>query len=263
MMLYGHRGAKGEAPENTVAGFVHAWRHGIRRFEMDLVLSRDGIPMVIHDLSVDRTTRQKGKIAQFTARELSAMDARRNTAAWPGVTPIPRLSDVLDVIAGFEHLQLEVKSDQHARLNPLCNRLIELVQAHHWHERITLTSADTWFLREVRRRDPSISTGLVAEHRFPNPLSTALKLGCTHLILNWKLCNNTLIENSHRNGVHVSVWTVNSIHDMLQLEQMGVDSIITDYPTSSRLYFENRLRVGGAPIPHNLGPTPEAPVTAS
>ena len=57
-----------------------------------------------------------------------------------------------------------------------------------------------------------------------------------------KLCSKTLVEQAHRRGMHVSTWTVNRIHDMLQLEEMGVDSIITDYPTSTRMFFDNRAR---------------------
>lgn len=102
-------GAKGEAPENTLPGFTLAYRHGIRHFELDLVLSRDGVPVLVHDLTVDRTTGQKGNVSQFTAAELAEMDARRNTSAWPRKTGIPTLEALLDQLQDLEHLQLEVK----------------------------------------------------------------------------------------------------------------------------------------------------------
>ena len=258
MIIYGHRGAKGEAPENTLAGFQHASRHGIRHFEMDIQLSADGVPVVIHDLTIDRTTGGEGRVSKFTAVELAAMDARQNTAPWPSPVGIPMLDDVFKSCPDFVHMQLEVKKDRRSRLNVLCNRLVEIVHRHGWRDRITITSSDIWFLQAVRRRDRSISTGLVSEQRFPNPLKTALNLGCSYLCLKWTLCSEALVESAHRQNLHLSVWTTNRIHDMLMLEQKGVDSIITDFPTSTRVYFDNRLQTGSVAIPRSQarqGPT--------
>lgn len=248
MIIYGHRGAKGEAPENTLAGFEHAYRHGIRHFEFDLVLSKDGQPVIIHDLTLDRTTGQTGKVANSTAQQLAAMDARCNTAPWPNRTGIPALTDVLAIIPEFEHLQLEVKSDNRQRLNILCNRLTEVIQSQKLFQRVAITSSDTWFLQETRRRNRKIRLGLVAERRFPNPVNTAARLQCDYLCLNWKLCTPELVEAAHRRDMHLSTWTVNRIHDMVSLEAMGVDSIITDFPTSTRMFFDNRATTI-APVP--------------
>ncbi|SDX10729.1 glycerophosphodiester phosphodiesterase [Marinobacter mobilis] len=241
MIIYGHRGAKGEAPENTLAGFELAYRHGIRRFEFDLILAKDGQPVVIHDLTLERTTGQSGKVADYTAADLAKMDARKNVVTWPTPTGIPTLEAVLAAIPEFEHLQLEVKTDKRNRLNILCNRLTELIQKRDLFERVVVTSSDTWFLQEIRRRNRRIAIGVVIDSRFPKPISVASRLECDYLILNWKLCSRELVEDAHRRDIKVSTWTVNRIHDMLELEEQGVDSIITDYPTSTRIYFENRM----------------------
>ncbi|WP_297792271.1 glycerophosphodiester phosphodiesterase [uncultured Marinobacter sp.] len=240
MIVYGHRGAKGEAPENTLAGFTHAYRHGIRHFELDLVLSKDGKPVIIHDLSVDRTTDSKGAVASYTADELAGMDARRNATPWSRKVGIPSLETLLDEFADLEHLQLEVKKDNRQRLNILCNRLTEIIQRRELHFRVTVTSADVWFLQQIRRRDKNIRIGLVAERKFPRPVNVASRLHCQFLCVNWKICSKAVVDDAHRRGMHVSAWTVNRIHDMLELEKLGVDSIISDFPTSTRMYFDNR-----------------------
>ncbi|MCM0611598.1 glycerophosphodiester phosphodiesterase [Marinobacter sediminum] len=242
MIVYGHRGAKGEAPENTLPGFVHAYRHGIRHFELDLVLSKDGTPVMVHDLTVDRTTSQKGSVGNYTATELAEMDARHNTSSWPRKIGIPTLEDLLDQFDDLEHLQLEVKKDSRQRLNILCNRLTEIIQRRDLYQKAAITSSDTWFLKQIRRRNKNIRIGFVAERKFPRPLNLATRLGCDYLCINWKLCSKGMVEQAHRRGLHVSTWTVNRIHDMLQLEEAGVDSIITDYPTSTRMFFDNRSR---------------------
>ena len=242
MIVYGHRGAKGEAPENTLAGFTHAYRHGVRHFELDLVLSKDGTPVVIHDLSVDRTTGQEGSVAGYTASELADMDARHNTTSWPRKAGIPTLEALLNEFPDLEHLQLEVKKDNRQRLNILCNRLTEIIQRRDLYNRVVITSSDSWFLQEARRRDRKVQIGLVTDRKFPKPVNTAARLHCDFLCIGWRICTRSIVDDAHRRGMHVSTWTVNRIHDMVQLEAKGVDSIITDYPTSTRMFFDNRAK---------------------
>lgn len=242
MIVYGHRGAKGEAPENSLAGFRHAYRHGIRHFELDLVLSKDGIPVIIHDLTVDRTTGKTGEVNSYTAAELEGMDARRNAVAWPNKVGVPRLETLLDELPVLENLQLEVKKDARQRLNILCNRIVEIIQRRGLRDRTVVTSSDPWFLRQVKRRDRYIKIGLVTDRKFPRPVNAAARLHCDYLCLGWKICTKGLVEEAHRRDMLVSTWTVNRIHDMLTLENMGVDSIITDYPTSTRMFFDNRAQ---------------------
>lgn len=242
MIVYGHRGAKGEAPENTLAGFTHAYRHGVRHFELDLVLSKDGQPVIIHDLTVDRTTENEGSVASFTAEELAEMDARRNGTSWPRAVGIPSLEMLLNEYPDFEHLQLEVKKDNRQRLNVLCNRLTEVIQRRDLYNRVVITSSDQWFLRQARRRDRKLRIGFVTDRKFPRPVNAAARLHCDFLCISWRICSRPIVDDAHRRGMHVSTWTVNRIHDMLQLEAKGVDSIITDYPTSTKMFFDNRSR---------------------
>ncbi|PAU81327.1 glycerophosphodiester phosphodiesterase [Halovibrio salipaludis] len=244
MLIYGHRGAKGEAPENTLAGFMHAYRHGIRRFEMDIILSQDGVPVVIHDRSLLRTTGSDRAVSSVSALEMSTLDARQNTANWHHATGIPSLDDVVWACPDYQHLQLEVKSDERGRLNRLCNRLVEWIQRENLYDRITLTSSNTGFLRSARRLDRRVSLGYVAERRFPSPVRQARSLDCQYLCCNHRICSSGLVSDARNKGMSVSTWTVNRIHDMLMLEKMGVASVITDYPTSALIYFENRRRLG-------------------
>lgn len=262
MIVYGHRGAKGEAPENTLAGFRYAYGNGTRHFELDLVLSRDGQPVVIHDLTIDRTTGKSAKVADCTAADLSLMDARKNTASWSRPTGIPSLIEVMESCPEFAHLQLEVKADTRQRLNILCNRLTELIQKNDLIDRVAITSSDTWFLQETKRRDRHIKTGLVADKRFPNPARLAARLHCDYLCLNWRICSKSLVDAAHQRDIHVSTWTVNRIQDMLELEKKGIDSLITDYPTSTRIYFDNRAAQGGLRLPGRLDKDSDEKATA-
>ena len=101
-LIYGHRGAKGEAPENTLVSFVQCLQHGVRRCELDLHLSRDGELMVIHDPTLKRTTGRRGKVTQHDADDLSGYDARQGGPGWKEPCPIPRLSELFEK-CDFEH----------------------------------------------------------------------------------------------------------------------------------------------------------------
>ena len=239
MKIYGHRGAKGEAPENTLEGFIHACKQGIRRFELDVQLTSDGQLVVIHDSTLDRTTGLSAKVKDTTFDKISTLDARQNTAPWSVICHVPTLEQVVSSCKAVEHWQFEVKSDTKTRLNILANRLAEFIQANKLNDRCAVTSSNTWFLKEFKRRDHSINTGFVAEYRFPNPINTAKKLGCSYLCLNYTLCTEAIVKDAKKLDMHISCWTVNSIHEMGILREKGVDSIISDFPTSALTYFEN------------------------
>ncbi len=228
-LIYGHRGAKGEAPENTLASFEQCLQHGVRRCELDLHLSRDGELMVIHDPTLKRTTGRRGKVAQHDAEELVKYDARQGVPGWKTPCPIPRLSELFER-CDFEHWQLEVKSASRDRAARTVLAIKALAERYQLKERITVTSSSREVLRALNRLAPEISRGLVAEYNWLDPLKVARQYGCDLLALKWTLCTPERLEKAKKQGLHVSVWTVNEPALMRRLADFGVDSLITDYP---------------------------------
>jgi len=229
-LIYGHRGAKGEAPENTLVSFEQCLQHGVRRCELDLHLSRDGELMVIHDPTLKRTTGRRGKVVQHDADELVNYDAREGGPGWKTPCPIPRLSELFEK-CDFEHWQLEVKSASRVRAARTVMAVKELAEQHRLLDRITVTSSSREVLRALNRLAPEISRGLVAEYTWLDPLKVARQYGCSLLALKWTLCTPERLEKARKQGLHVSVWTVNEPALMRRLADFGVDSLITDYPS--------------------------------
>jgi len=228
-LIYGHRGAKGEAPENTLVSFEQCLQHGVHRCELDLHLSRDGELMVIHDPTLKRTTGRRGKVVQHDADELANYDAREGGPGWKTPCPIPRLSELFEK-CDFEHWQLEVKSASRVRAARTVMAIKELAEQHRLLDRITVTSSSREVLRALNRLAPEISRGLVAEYNWLDPLKVARQYGCSLLALKWTLCTPERLEKARKQGLHVSVWTVNEPALMRRLADFGVDSLITDYP---------------------------------
>lgn len=230
MLIYGHRGARGEAPENTLSSFRKAVAAGVTRVELDLHLSADQQLMVIHDATLKRTTGLNGKVAAHTAEELMQMDARFGHPDWSDPAPIPTLEQVFGACSELEHYQLEVKSGSQAQTRRVMAALMPLLDRYQLNNKVVVTSASRVLLRHIQRAEPQLATGLVEEYGWLNPIKSALRYDCQFLVLNWQLCTAANIARAQRSGLHVSVWTVNDPALMLSLRDMGADSLITDMP---------------------------------
>ncbi|MEP9316413.1 glycerophosphodiester phosphodiesterase [Pseudomonas sp. LABIM340] len=238
-LIYGHRGAKGEAPENTLNSFQRCLEHGVKRCELDLHLSRDGELMVIHDPTLKRTTGRRGKVSEQLAEDLVAMDARDGGPGWVRPCPIPRLAELFERCE-FEHWQLEVKSASKDRAGRTVQAIHQLVGRFGLRDRITVTSSSRTVLRALEELAPELSRGLVAEYAWLDPLKVAAHYGCDLLALNWMLCTPERLLKAQKQGLHVSVWTVNEPALMRRLADFGVDSLITDFPGLATATIGNR-----------------------
>ncbi|WP_372868330.1 glycerophosphodiester phosphodiesterase [Pseudomonas sp.] len=228
-LIYGHRGAKGEAPENTLISFQQCLEHGVRRCELDLYQSRDGELMVIHDPTLKRTTGHRGKVVEHDAAELASYDARKGGPGWKTPCPIPRLAELFEK-CDFEHWQLEVKSASKARAAKMVEAIAELTARYQLTDKVTVTSSSREVLSALKRLTPQLARGLVAEYAWLDPLKVAQHYGCSLLALNWTLCTPERLLKAQKAGLHVSVWTVNEPALMRRLADFGVDSLITDFP---------------------------------
>lgn len=228
-LIYGHRGAKGEVPENTLRSFQQCLEHGVMRCELDLHLSRDGELMVIHDPTLKRTTGRRGKVAEHDAAELVEYDARQGGPGAVQPCPIPRLSELFEKCP-FEHWQLEVKSASKVRAARTVEAIAALAEKFGISDKVTVTSSSREVLRALQRLAPHLSRGLVAEYSWLDPIKVALHYDCQYLALNWTLCTPERLLKAQKAGLHVTVWTVNEPALMRRLADFGADSIITDFP---------------------------------
>jgi glycerophosphoryl diester phosphodiesterase len=231
MIIVGHRGARNEAPENTLESFEHAYTNGCRHFELDVQLSKDQQLIVFHDTTLKRTTGLRGRPVNFSAQQLAKMDARTNTPGWPTPCGIPTLSTLVTALPDVSHWQFEVKSDRRFRLRIVAEKLIAFIKDFNLEGRATITSSNRWFLKEVKRNSTETSIGLVAESRFYDPVKAAVSLGCDYLCLSNALVTSKRIVNAKQQGLICSVWTVNDTLRMAELKSLDVDSVITDVPS--------------------------------
>ena len=231
MQLFGHRGAAGEAPENTIAGIRHAIERGVRRVEIDLRLSADQKIVVVHDNNAKRTTGINRLIARLTASELSRLDARQFGTPWPRKTAcgIPTLHRYLSHTPEIQCYQLEVKLDKSSEHALMIEKLGALFPNKSTCKKIVVTSFDYLFLSKLRQQLPHIPIGAISYKA--NALAIARDLECQFFCINTKIAKPRFIEKVRQTNMHLSIWTVNNPEQIKTLYQLQVDSIISDYPS--------------------------------
>ncbi|ASA20637.1 glycerophosphodiester phosphodiesterase [Paenibacillus donghaensis] len=225
-MCVAHRGFSGKAPENTLAAVRMAIALPyVRWMEIDVQLSRDGVPVVIHDFSLDRTTNGHGKVKNMDWEQIRRLDA----GSWKGRAfrgeRVPSLDEVLSLASGRLRLNIELKTwgDLYPGLE---QAVIELVNSKGMRDEVVLTSFDTTSLERVKEIDPRIRTGLIFDSRRGDPARKLQELDCSFLSISFDRLNPTLAALLAQREVKIMAWTVNKAKEMRRLAAMHSDIMI-------------------------------------
>lgn len=225
-----HRGAGKLAPENTLAAFRLGAQHGYRAFECDVKLSREGIPFLLHDATLQRTTPEHGVAGERPWSELSRMDAGGwHSRAYAG-EPIPSLDALARyVIANRFELNIEIKPTPGLEL--LTGQVVGRETRRLWQRsgRLPLFSSfRPEALAGARETAPEVPRGLLIDSLREGWLDEARALDCQAVITNYALMNFETTARIHAAGLKALVYTVNDEAAAQWLIANGVDGIITD-----------------------------------
>jgi glycerophosphoryl diester phosphodiesterase len=208
---------------------------------LDLRLSSDDQLFVLHDADLKRTTLHSGNAQQLTLAEVQSYDARHAMSGWQSPCPVPSLQQVLDSCPDNMRFQLEVKADRKAPLKRLAIQLAKMVRQQALEHRVVITSSSKRFLSLMREAAPEVQRGYVSRYRRNKPIQTALALECRWLIGHFSVLNENLMDQAREHGLGVSAWTVNDLKEAERLISIGVDSIVTDFPTAFIAHLKNRV----------------------
>lgn len=230
--LVAHRGGAAEASENTLAAFHHALSHGIRWFELDVQMSRDGALVVIHDQTVDRTTNGTGDVGSLLLEELHRLDA----GSWFGAEyqgeRIPTLREVLELCALHgAGLLIELKSPH---LYPgVEQKVISLLRELDLQDtqRFWCISFDHAAIDRLCDLGHDLPLGYLYTSDVSDfvPKSDAIQATLPHFTT--AAHYPAQIARAHELGKRVFTWTVNTEADMRLMARLGVDGIVSDSPS--------------------------------
>jgi glycerophosphoryl diester phosphodiesterase len=231
MIIIGHRGARFEAPENTVPGFRYAIDLELGAVEFDIRMTRDDQLVVIHDATVDRTTNGQGEVASFTLEQLQSLDARSIFPDWPEPCVVPTFGEVLDVVQILPELFVEIKGDTPVRLDTIVPATIAEILRRDIADRVTITSFDPYALEVARRVAPEIRRGLIGDWDTQQFLDRAVALDCAQADARHATADPGLIAKVRSLGMRVIGWPTNSQEDLDSVLAMGPQLFCTDNPT--------------------------------
>jgi glycerophosphoryl diester phosphodiesterase len=230
--VFGHRGAAGHAPENTLGGFRKAAALGASWVEFDVTLTREGEPVLLHDDTVNRTTNGKGKIAELTLRELRSLDAGSwFSKAYSGES-VPTLGETIELLESLGLIaNIEIK--------PTAGREIETGQvvakrtAALWPNTLRaplFSSFSTAALAAAQETAPAIPRGLLLGRVTKDWRDLAQRLDCLSVHCNHRRLDRRGAEQIRGSGYHLLAYTVNDAERALKLFEWGVESVFSDYP---------------------------------
>ena len=236
VLVHGHRGARARFPENTLPAFRYAIEQGVDFLELDVLVTKDDVPVVVHDALIDGIP-----IYALTLAELKEYDcgAKQNPLfetqiPVPG-TRVPTLDEVFDLSRGTTvqfNVETKIFAD-HPELAPgpdaFTGMILDLIRKHGIDERIILSSFDPRALRAMKKLDPSIRRAALFEVERDWP-EVAREFEATHLNPLYSLVTKEQVSWAHSAGLEVVPWTVNKPEDWEKLVDDGVDAIISDDP---------------------------------
>lgn len=254
VIVLAHRGFRGQYPENTMLAFQKAAELGVDGLEMDIHATRDGVLVVSHDATVERTTNSTGPINAMTLAELQQLDAGYRWTPDGGQTFPFRgqgitISTLEEVFTAFPQFWINVDIKQAAP--SIVTPFVAMIRRYDLAERMMVGSFDAVTVAQFRQECPEVATAASKAEARRLVILSKLRLGRFYRgqaqalqIPEWngrtRVITPRFVKDAHRAGTAVHVWTVNETADMQRLLAWGVDGLITDYP-DRLLKFLGRL----------------------
>jgi glycerophosphoryl diester phosphodiesterase len=242
--IIAHRGGAKLAPENTLAAFRQAIDLGVDMIEIDVILSKDGEIIVIHDDTVDRTSNGIGTVKEMTLAEIRQYDAGSWFDEKFQGELIPTLDEVFETINGKAILLIEIK-DGDEEYPGLEKKVVEAIHKYKARDWVIVQSFNEQSVLRVKKMDASLITYYLLGRNFTDFYATLEKpSGSASLPYDGLAVHHSVIDASKaatiRNaGYGLFVWTVNESEDMERIVKIGLNGIITDLPDQLQILLKN------------------------
>ena len=240
-LIIGHRGASAVAPENTMAAFREALAVGADGIEFDVRLTRDGVPVVIHDSTLRRTGGLPYRVADLTWSEIAQVDVGSWFAQKFANETVPSLEELFILFQSNNSiLYLEMKCDSPSEYRPLAEACVKLINEHSFKDRVVVECFHLPALKILKEIEADIKTVALFEPTLSNPsvlldqriIAQATEVGSIALALHHRLARESLVRKAKDAGLHVAVWTVDDPAWIERARTTGIDALIANNPAA-------------------------------
>lgn len=228
LCITAHRGASDGAPENTAAAIELAIREDADYVELDVRLTADGVPVLLHDTALFRTTRVPKYIWEVTYAEVSEYDAGSSYSKEFAGERIPCLEEVLERYGGEIGFNIELKTSND---RTLAEAVVGLVEQYHLEQSCVITSSSYQQLVWVKELNKELKTGYILSFVYGDFYKSE---AADFFSIHSGFISESVVERAHLLGKEVHAWTVNREDDLKRMKAMGVDNIITNKPAYAR-----------------------------
>lgn len=236
--IWAHRGARRDAPENTLPAFELAVEQGADGVEFDVQLTADGTVVVIHDETVDRTCDGTGPVVGFRLADLQRLDASGGREGFAG-SRIPTLEEVLELLVptGLA-LNIELKNSEE-EYPGLEEQVLAALAAHDIADRVALSSFNHYSLKKLQHLGATSELGMLYTDPLYKPWRYAARLGVGALHPPARyLFTGRYVRKAHASGLAVRPWVVNADARLTRMFEWGVDAVFTDVPGVARRLYD-------------------------
>ena len=221
LFCFGHRGARGHEPENTLRSVRKALELGADGIEVDVYFA-DGQLVVIHDQTLGRTTNGSGSVTSKSFAHLRSLDAGLGER-------IPTLAEVFDTVDHRAVINVELKGPHTAA--PVVALIDDYVRQRGWrYDEFLVSAFDHAQLRETKKLQPEIRLGALTEKIARDLAAFAERLGAWSVNSSKDCVTAELVADAHRRGLKVFVFTINEPRDIARMKKLGVDGVFSDFP---------------------------------
>lgn len=228
--ILGHRGARAESPENTLPAFKLAMDLHADGIEFDVSLSKDFVPVVIHDHTVNRTTFNQGKVKDLSFAELKKLDASKPISNHEP-TGVPSLKETLELLPDEAIANVELKFSGNFSKTAFIDSVLKIIKVQEHRLKIIVSSFDGELLAILRKKEPKILISLILspkDKHWPKTFNYLSSIKPQGLHLSGSLISPFILWMIKRAGLKVGIWTINDVKTAQKLLAMGVDGIFTD-----------------------------------
>lgn len=246
-----HRGANKKAPQNTIPAFVTAINEGTDGFETDVHLTKDGVPVICHNYTIDATSDGRGEVSSYRLSEIKKFDFGSYFSEDFKETPLPTLEEFLEVTSesSAEIINIELKCPKDNNIPHLVEETLKAVKKYGCLDRVIISSFSPAVLKTVKAIDERCKTAFLYPMNNPAvcrmvlyPFYMVKKIRCDIIHPAHVVVTKRIVDIAHTLGIKVNTWTVNDEKTIIKMLECGVDGIITDKPLETRAIIEEYER---------------------
>ncbi|MCA0171161.1 glycerophosphodiester phosphodiesterase [Bacillus sp. RAR_GA_16] len=240
-IIFAHRGASRQCPENTLSAYKRAVELGAEGIEIDIQLSKDGIPVVIHDRTLKRTTSGKGIVTNTTFADLKNLDAGSWFSPKFQDERIPSLEEVLTFASNYPDLWLNIELKYYREDDDLlAQTAIPMIKKYRSDKNTLISSFEHERLLEVHKLWSKLETAPLYKGNLHEPWQYAKKLKAKAIHPHFKSIHAPLIKTVRSHGIKVRPYTVNEEKWIRQFLDLEVDGLMTDVPDLALNIMHNK-----------------------